>query len=70
MLEHYLNLSDEISSILIRLAGDSVPKLLVREEISVAIDLMTLLKPFHHPTNIIGGETYFTGNKALPLIMN
>lgn len=70
MFERYLDLSDKVSPILIRQAGDNVPKPLMGEEIIIANELMQLLRPFYHATSITSGQTYLTGSKALPLIKN
>ena len=65
MLERFLNLSDTVSTILLKFPNS--PRMLTAAELQTAKEITSILKPLESVTKEVSGDTYITGSMVIPL---
>ncbi|XP_066596475.1 E3 SUMO-protein ligase ZBED1-like [Prorops nasuta] len=66
MLSRFIELSNKISSILLKLPH--APSMIKAFELHTVKKFVSLLKPFENATKIISGEKYLTASKVIPIV--
>ncbi|XP_039501258.1 uncharacterized protein LOC120457827 [Drosophila santomea] len=70
MMQAFLNLANKVAVILINKSehAKGLPEMLYSSEITICMDLCSLLQPFKAATEQISGEQYVTVSLVIPLI--